>query len=340
MQEIIIDTYNYSSRLEKMAASFGSTVSDDCGEYSFSFNNVKGEGTIKGISFDHGISLMIIDARFNETTKFQYKLGRRHPIQCLFTNTDSIKLISPDLKIINDAEENNAILYAPLGYSEYGIEFPANTKVQCVIVSAIRFLFMRKIECDIETIPETLREMFNDTVGKNAFYFGTVTEPLTINNLKNLFMSDGSGLERKLLMEANSLSLITNLIKRFRIESSSNQGEYRFSKTDINLINKAKNHIIDNISFTPTVKELSMEIGMNTNKLQRGFHLLFGKSIRQFTITLKMHIALGLMDERELSISEIAYKIGYTNKGHFSQLFKKEFGVLPSVYLMRIPQPI
>jgi len=77
---------------------------------------------------------------------------------------------------------------------------------------------------------------------------------------------------------------------------------------------------------------------MNTNKLQKGFNMLFGKSIRQFTISFKMHSALSMLDSGDYTISQVAYHIGYTNKGHFSQLFKKEFGLLPSEYISRIPR--
>lgn len=335
MKNIIISDYQYSKRIEKMASIFSSSPIEDCGEYSFKFNNTLGRGTISGVNFEHGVGVMMFDVHLNREIVMEYKLGRRHPVQFIYNSTGQIKLEAVLSNIKHQIVQNEAMIYAPRGDENYTITLQKDVKIQCLFVSVVRYLYLRKIECDIDTIPLTLKEMFKDTMGSKSFFFKSTSEPIITNTLKQLFKSEQMGLERKLLIEAHALKLIITLIKRYRIESVEFGGAYRFSKHDIKMINNAKNHIIDNIERTPEVKELSRMIVMNTNKLQKGFHMLFGKSIRQFTISLKMHYALHLLDEDLYSISEIAYKIGYTNKGHFSQLFKKEFGLLPSEYHKR-----
>lgn len=338
MQSITITDYNYEARIMHLAKMFKSEVENDCGEYSFKFDNQYGQGIIRGINFDHGVSVISYDIDLKQPIKIKYCLGRRHPVQFHYTNKGEVHLETTNTDIKHSVNTNEAMIYAPKGNTNYEMVIQPGNRIQIIQVEVVRFLFLRKVECDLGTIPTALKEMFHDTIGTQSFYFETASEPVIVNTIADLFKSDQSGLERKLLIEAKSLKLITTLIKRFRVESDLGSTSYRFSGDDIKLINKAKNFIIDNIHLTPTVKELSHLIGMNTNKLQKGFNLLFSKSIRQFTITLKMHIALSLLDEGNLSISEIAYKIGYTNKGHFSQLFKKEFGLLPSEYINRISQ--
>lgn len=337
MNSISITDYNYKNRIAHLASFFNADLKDDCDEFSFRFDNQYGNGVIRGINFDNGLSVMLYDVDLKRDLSIMYKLGRRHPIQFHYTNTGQVTLNSINKDITHAVDTNQAIIYAPEGNSDYEMIIKSGSRVQIIQVEVVRYLFLRKVECDLHTIPEPLKEMFNDTIGKYSFFFETASEPIIVNTLAGLFKSKQEGLERKLLIEAKSLKLITTLIRRFRVESTLTSTTYRFSDSDVRLLNQAKNYIIDNIQQTPTVKELSQLIGMNTNKLQKGFHLLFSKSIRQFTIILKMHLALSLLDQGDLSISEVAYRIGYTNKSHFSQLFKKEFGLLPSEYTNRIP---
>ncbi len=337
MKNIVISDFHYEERINKMASLFRAETVIDCDEISFNFDNDIGKGSIRGINFDFGVGVMMFDLNLASDLTLDYYLGRRHPIQCIYNSQGDVKLNSSDSSVSHDISNHEAMIYAPKGDDNYSVTFPAGKRIQCVMVSVVRFLYLRKILCDIQTIPETLQEMFKDTVGNKSFFFSTSSEPITTNTIMQLFKSDHKGLERKMLIEANSIKLITTLIKRFRVESTYNGGPYRFSDQDIEKINIAKNNIIDNVGKTLQVKVLAQEIGMNTNKLQKGFHMLFGKSIRQFTISLKMHYALNLLDTDKYSISEIAYKVGYTNKGHFSSLFKKEFGLLPSEYIKRIP---
>ena len=47
-----------------------------------------------------------------------------------------------------------------------------------------------------------------------------------------------------------------------------------------------------------------------------------------------MKAAVNLLEEKkDISISELAYAVGYSDPRYFSTTFKKEFGVLPSEYL-------
>jgi len=337
MDTIKITDYKYEQRIAQLAKFFGVEPTEDCDEHSIEFDNRKGKGTIRGINFDHGVSIMLIDVNLNTDLVLDYRLGRRHPIMFLYNMVDPIAL-SSGKNITHDIAHHESILFAPEGDLPYTMTFKANTSIKVVFADVVRFLFLSKVHCDLDTLPKPLEKMFNDTIGKEAFYYRSVTEPILVNTLSKLLLKDNHGLERKLLIEAYSLKLITSLIKTYKVDSDSNGYLYRYDKRDIEAINIAKNYIIENLEQTPTVKKLSRLTGINSNKLQKGFNILFGKTIRQFSISFKMHTALSLLDSGEHTISQIAYKVGYINKGHFSQLFKKEFGLLPSEYASRIPK--
>jgi len=65
-------------------------------------------------------------------------------------------------------------------------------------------------------------------------------------------------------------------------------------------------------------------------QLSRLFSSVEGKSIERYFILQKIERAKELIVYGELTLSEIAYELGYSSQQHFSRQFKKETGLSPS----------
>lgn len=79
----------------------------------------------------------------------------------------------------------------------------------------------------------------------------------------------------------------------------------------------------------PTIKCLSKKVGINCNQLKIGFKHLFKTTMRQFVIDLRLEQAQQMVLNTRFSLSEICHNVGYTNHGHFSNLYKEKFGLSP-----------
>ena len=55
----------------------------------------------------------------------------------------------------------------------------------------------------------------------------------------------------------------------------------------------------------------------------------FGKTPQQYITDLRMEVAVSLLLGSELSVDEIALKIGYQSRAHFEQNFKKRYNTTP-----------
>lgn len=75
---------------------------------------------------------------------------------------------------------------------------------------------------------------------------------------------------------------------------------------------------------------LTNQIPKDYQQLSRLFSSVEGKSIERFYILQKIERAKELIVYQELSLSEIAYELGYSSQQHFSRQFKKETGLSPS----------
>ncbi|PWN07199.1 nickel-binding protein [Rhodohalobacter mucosus] len=108
---------------------------------------------------------------------------------------------------------------------------------------------------------------------------------------------------------------------------------------DITIIDKSDQEFIEhlfelisiNISKDNfTIDKLSKEMRLSRAQLYRKINSMSNTSPVQFIRDIRLRNALNLIKERKLSISEIAYELGFSNPSYFSKCFKEKFGISPS----------
>lgn len=78
-----------------------------------------------------------------------------------------------------------------------------------------------------------------------------------------------------------------------------------------------------------TLAELAAMAGMSVPHFSAVFRKTFGLPPMECLIQHRLHHAAHLLDNRNLTISEIAVEVGYGDLFHFSKMFKKHFGLSP-----------
>ncbi|MBP9481465.1 MAG: DNA-binding response regulator, partial [Parabacteroides sp.] len=105
------------------------------------------------------------------------------------------------------------------------------------------------------------------------------------------------------------------------------------SSLDDKLIKKALEYTEANISNPDfSVEELSRELGMSRVHLYKKLLSITGKTPIEFIRVIRLKRAAQLLEESQLSVSEIAYEVGFNNPKYFRKYFKDEFDLLPSQY--------
>ncbi len=117
--------------------------------------------------------------------------------------------------------------------------------------------------------------------------------------------------------------------KHFKIEP----GEIGITSLDEKLIEKALKLVEDNMANPDfSVEKLSRELGMSRVHLYKKLTALTGKTPIEFIRIMRLKRAAQLLGKSQLTVSEIAYEVGFNDPRYFSRYFKTEFGVLPSQY--------
>lgn len=109
---------------------------------------------------------------------------------------------------------------------------------------------------------------------------------------------------------------------------------YPLNTQDIQTIYKVKERLLERPDTSPTIDELAVFANMSLSKMKRIFKQIFGDSIFNYYQTFRMQEAARLLKEEKLSVSEVGYRLGFSNLSHFSRVFEQHFGIKPKKYTM------
>lgn len=88
-------------------------------------------------------------------------------------------------------------------------------------------------------------------------------------------------------------------------------------------------YIYDHFCENITLEHLSTIFHMSTGHISHEFSKVFGISPINYAINLKLEHAKWLLVQSDLSIKQIAEKVGYHNLQHFTNIFQKRNGKTP-----------
>lgn len=81
-----------------------------------------------------------------------------------------------------------------------------------------------------------------------------------------------------------------------------------------------------------SVDLVAREVGISRAQLYRRIKSITGMSVSDFIRNLRLRQAARLLKKKELTITQIAYMVGFTSQTHFSTMFKKLYGVPPTEF--------
>ena len=93
-------------------------------------------------------------------------------------------------------------------------------------------------------------------------------------------------------------------------------------------VKKVVEEHLDDENFS--VEELSKKVGMSRAQLHRKLIALTGKSASRFVRNYRLEHAYQLLENRVGTVSEIAYRVGYSSPAYFTKCFTEDFGISPS----------
>jgi AraC-like DNA-binding protein len=137
-------------------------------------------------------------------------------------------------------------------------------------------------------------------------------------------------------LEETIKSLLTNRSKlkdHYTGELTVNLKSQTVNKPDRKFIHEFMSLVesnIDNEAFT--AEDICKSIGISRVQLYRKVKALLDINVNEYIINTRLQKAKYLLQNEELTIGEIAYKVGFSTPAYFSTVFKSKFGVTPKAF--------
>jgi len=106
------------------------------------------------------------------------------------------------------------------------------------------------------------------------------------------------------------------------------QGHSRTNET----VSQILNYLNDNFHEAVTLNDLSKEIGLSTFRIAHLVKEVTGKTVLQHIHQLRVQEAQRLLEQSDLSCTDIAYETGFGDQSYFIKQFRKWMGITPSRY--------
>jgi AraC-like DNA-binding protein len=139
-----------------------------------------------------------------------------------------------------------------------------------------------------------------------------------------------------LLLKTRVRNILKNqqrLTDRIRNEFFINPKEISISSPDEKFLSDLTQIVDKELSNSELGAEfISKELGMSHSVVYKKLKALTGFKIVEFVRDYRLTQAGKLLLEYGCSVSETAYKVGFSDRKYFSQIFKKKYFVTPTEY--------
>jgi AraC family transcriptional activator of pyochelin receptor len=102
------------------------------------------------------------------------------------------------------------------------------------------------------------------------------------------------------------------------------------NKADKEKLIAVRDLINERVQDPPNLSQIARMVGLNEYKLKRGFKEIFNNTVFGYLSDQRLHLAHRYLQDTRKTAAEISLELGYSTPQHFSNAFRKKFGVTPA----------
>ena len=310
----------------------------DQGEYSLKAHSLMFRGTFKGKCYSNTISFIKCSLHTKEELKFQIKSDHSPSfLYFIFCNRGSLMHRNGSQEAFKSIYQYQTAVISP---DEQGLEFliPKNLDPELIILKIHPKLYLRKEKFNFKLNQnlQNIYEKFDHQKG-NAHY-GNYNLKICdyfneIDNIKE------EGFIKNIMVEGRVKLLLAILIKQYKDDIKNRQKIKGLTSSELQRIIEVAEHIKINPSAPYSLKKLTKAFAISPSTLQKGFKILHNRTVADYIKNIRIEVAENMMKNRDCTISEIVYDIGFTSRSYFSKIFKEKYKCSPKHYQEKLKLP-
>lgn len=155
-------------------------------------------------------------------------------------------------------------------------------------------------------------------------------QPIMVSLGHDILSCSLRGLSRHTFMRAKSIELISSVFaatKGAGFEQGGNGGE--LSSKDLQRVIAARDLMAIRLEGRLTLSEIARKVGMSRTKLATSFKSELGVTVQDYWRNLRLMHAHRSLQMSDVSVTQVAYDVGYSEASSFTKAFQAKFGYLP-----------
>ena len=188
---------------------------------------------------------------------------------------------------------------------------------------------IRRFVTELDTVPKQLQKLIEDK-NPQRFHFavgGITTQMQTI--IGQICHHPYQGAIARMYLEGKILELLALQLSQLLQTESSQLKLEKLTAKDVDRLYIAKEILKQNYHCPPSVIDLARQVGLEHMKLKRGFRQQFNTTPFGYLRNYRLEQADRLLREKNLTVAQVVAQVGYSNIGHFSNAFKRKYGISP-----------
>jgi AraC-like DNA-binding protein len=184
----------------------------------------------------------------------------------------------------------------------------------------------------VEEMPSALKQIAAGYY-QGAYWQQMPMTPAMRTIAYQIFHCPYHGLTKRLCLEAHAIELIALHLHQLSDLVRDDQKTSTLQRRSRDRIHWAKEILLNDLETPPSLTELAQQVGLSDYTLKQGFQELFGTTVFGLLRQQRLEQARMLLQTEDLSVTEVAFSVGYVSLSAFNAAFKHRFGINPSAYL-------
>lgn len=331
--QLEVKSYPAGKIVSDLARQTGSDLTQVDEVYISVLSSKIGKGLIRGINFPSGMSILVFNCQFNDSTSFNFTNLEDQQALIVYVNKGRLKL---NLNSGNGPFKIHRFQTSKVDLNEDSIHLTDRENHEFFILHIDKGINLSNKIAGANTLHAEILQMLAG-IQSTANFGQRVPYNIDLEDIfeEAMHIDPQADPTKILSLESKTFQALHHQLKKQIKETEQDQPIRTLPEWEVEAIHQAVLFIKNNLEKEITIKQLSHLTGLNPNKLQFGFKVLCGFTVHNYLKYTRLRVAEEMILNSDLTISEIVYKIGLINRGYFSKLFKNKNGVTPTEYRKR-----
>lgn len=291
-----------------------------------------GDGQYECCGFSDGFFIWFGDVSFH--TPLSLRMSFPDSLQVHIASTGDSEYVFPQGGNLNLEAANTSIFIHPAGEPATEATFAGCHRFVSLSIhrKALRTLYSGS---ELE-LPAILRSFLNGDLQHMLARPLPLRAPL-LRCLDDVHACSLEGHRRHLFLKSKAVEILCQAIEA--LDHAEGFGSIEATRLTARGVMKAQRLLAENFVTPPSLEDLAHHVGLSRSGLCAGFRQILGRSVSDYTQDLRMQQALAMLSERDASIAQIAYAVGYNRPSSFSVAVQRHFGATPTELRRRGARP-